>query len=239
MRKTIYILLAMVLAFTLTACSSQEETSLETSSVVSSTADTQAVDGQETADSQQEMEPEAPAEEMISEEETANPETNTLVVYFSATGNTRTVAELLAEQVGADLFEIVPEEPYTEADLDYTTDDCRANVEQNDPDARPAMANAVENIDPYDVIYVGFPIWWGTMPKILNTFFDETDLAGKTIAPFCTSGGSGISAAVDEITALESDAEVTEGLRTSTQTAEEDLAAWLTEIGLAPTEEAA
>ena len=155
-----------------------------------------------------------------------------LVVYFSVTGNTRAVAETLADMRGAQLWEIVPEAPYTAEDIDYGSDGCRANAEQNDDAARPAIAGGVEALDGYDVIYVGFPIWWGNMPRILYTFFDACDLSGKTIAPFCTSGGSGISAAVEDIARLEPDATVTEGLRAGLGQAEESLVQWLNDIGL-------
>ena len=112
-----------------------------------------------------------------------------LVAYFSATGNTRPVAEKVAEATGGDLFEIVPAQPYTAADLNYNTD-CRANAEQNDPDARPAIASNVENMEQYDAVLIGYPIWWGRAPKIIHTFLETYDLSGKTIATFCTSGGS-------------------------------------------------
>ena len=112
-----------------------------------------------------------------------------LVAYFSATGNTRPVAEKVAEVTGGDLFEIVPAQPYTAADLNYNTD-CRANAEQNDPDARPAIAGAVENMEQYDAVFIGYPIWWGRAPKIIHTFLETYDLSGKTVAAFCTSGSS-------------------------------------------------
>ena len=159
-------------------------------------------------------------------------ERNSLVVYFSATGNTESAAETLAEIQGADLYEIVPEEPYTDEDLDYNDNSSRTTVEQNDSEARPAISGEIENLDDYDVIYVGFPIWWNDMPRIMYTFFDTYDLSGKTIAPFCTSGGSGISVAAAAIEELEPSAEVTEGLRTSPSEAEEDLTQWLENIGL-------
>ena len=113
-----------------------------------------------------------------------------LVAYFSATGNTRPVAEKVAEVSGGDLFEIVPAQPYTSADLNYNTD-CRANAEQNDPNARPAIQNAVEDMDQYEAVLIGYPIWWGRAPKIIHTFLETYDLSGKTVATFCTSGGSG------------------------------------------------
>ena len=112
-----------------------------------------------------------------------------LVAYFSATGNTRPVAEKAVELTGGDLFEIVPAQPYTAADLNYNAD-CRANAEQNDPDARPAIANTVENMEQYDAVLIGYPIWWGRAPKIIHTFLETYDLSGKTIAAFCTSGSS-------------------------------------------------
>ena len=112
-----------------------------------------------------------------------------LVAYFSATGNTRPVAEKVAEATGGDLFEIVPAQPYTVADLNYNTD-CRANAEQNDPNARPAISSTVENMEQYDAVLIGYPIWWGRAPKIIHTFLETYDLSGKTIATFCTSGGS-------------------------------------------------
>lgn len=158
---------------------------------------------------------------------------NSLVVYFSATGNTESVAETIAETLSADIYEIVPEDPYTEEDLDYNDSSCRANAEQNDESARPAISGEIENIDDYEVIYVGFPIWWGNMPRIMYTFFDTYDFSGKTIAPFCTSGGSGISEAVSNIEELEPDAEIMEGLRTSPSDAEADITQWLDSTGLA------
>jgi diketogulonate reductase-like aldo/keto reductase/flavodoxin len=112
-----------------------------------------------------------------------------LVAYFSATGNTRPVAEKVAEVTGGDLFEIVPAQPYTAADLNYNTD-CRANAEQNDPDARPVIASNVENMEQYDAVLIGYPIWWGRAPKIIHTFLETYDLSGKTVATFCTSGSS-------------------------------------------------
>ena len=112
-----------------------------------------------------------------------------LVAYFSATGNTRLVAAKVAEVTGGDLFEIVPAQPYTAADLNYNTE-CRANAEQNDPNARPAIAGTVENMEQYDAVFIGYPIWWGRAPKIIHTFLETYDLSGKTVAAFCTSGSS-------------------------------------------------
>ena len=136
-----------------------------------------------------------------------------LVAYFSCTGNTKAVAEKIAELTGADLYEIVLETPYTAEDLDYHNDECRANQEMNDESARPAIGSEAIDLSSYETIFIGYPIWWGTMPKIINTFLDDYDFSGKTILPFCTSGSSGISESVSAIRAEEPDAAVDDGLR--------------------------
>ena len=116
----------------------------------------------------------------------------TLVAFFSASEGrvTAQVVKTLAEATGADLFEIVPEQPYTGADLDWNNEKSRSTLEMKDSTARPAVASKVENMDQYTTIYVGFPIWWYTAPRIVNTFLEQYDLKGKTIIPFATSGGS-------------------------------------------------
>lgn len=164
----------------------------------------------------------------------ATPETerpHILVAYFSATGTTKGVAETLKTVLGeeADLFEIVPQEPYTDADLEYNTD-CRANAEQNDDNARPAIANTVENMEQYDSVFLGYPIWWGIEPKIICTFLESYDFSGKTIVPFCTSGGSGISAG--QIEALAGGATVLSGRRFAGNVSESEMADWVN--GLQP-----
>ncbi len=119
-------------------------------------------------------------------------EAKTLVVYFSNTGNTKTIAEYISEELGADLFEIIPAVPYTSADLDYNDSSSRSTIEQNDSSSRPEIANTVENMEQYDTIYLGYPIWWGRAPQIMSTFLESYDFDGKTIVPFCTSASSGI-----------------------------------------------
>lgn len=162
-----------------------------------------------------------------STEETESTSSKILVAYFSATGNTKTIAEEIADLTGADLFEIVPAEPYTEEDLNYNNDDCRANLEQNDSTARPAIANTVENMDDYDVVLIGHPIWWGEEPRIIDTFVESYDLSSKTVTDFCTSGGSGISTATENLKALSPNAEWLEGNRFSNDADAETIQAWL------------
>ena len=161
-------------------------------------------------------------------EETKEPTSKSLVVYFSATGNTKALAEKIAEESGSDVFEIVPEEPYTSADLNYNSD-CRANDEQNDANARPAISNKLENLEDYDVIFIGYPIWWGTMPKIINTFLDTYDLSDKTIMPFCTSGSSGISSSVSAIKSACPNADVKTAFRGTSGTTSTQIRTWLTD----------
>ena len=127
---------------------------------------------------------------------------STLVAYFSATGNTEGVAELLQTALDADLYEIVPEVAYTSEDLNYSSDDCRANREQNDLYARPEVTATVDNIQAYDVVLLGFPIWRGQEPRILDIFVESYALSGKTAAALCTSGGSGISTAESNLQEL-------------------------------------
>lgn len=177
-------------------------------------------------------EPESGAEtELEAEPDTADG-SNVLVVYFSWSGNTENVASAIAEQTGADVFEIVPEEVYTSdynALLDIAT-------EEKESGARPAIAGSIEDISQYDVIYVGYPNWWSDMPMILYTFFDSYDLSGKTIAPFCTSGGSGLSNTVNSIKELEPDADVLEGLHIGSSSAADPWNAvsdWLGRLGFA------
>lgn len=114
-----------------------------------------------------------------------------LVAYFSASGTTRRAAEQLAKKQGADLFEIKPEQPYTGDDLNWSNRKSRCSVEMADRSSRVAIAGKVENMADYDEIFLGFPIWWGVAPHIINSFLESYDLAGKTISPFATSGGSG------------------------------------------------
>ena len=152
---------------------------------------------------------------------------STLVAYFSATGNTEGVAELLQTALDADLYEIVPEVAYTSEDLNYSSDDCRANREQNDPDARPAIDGSVENMDSYDVIFLGYPIWWGEAPKIISTFLESYDFTGKTIVPFCTSGSSGIGSSAEHLAGLAGSSTWLEGARFAPGASQEEVAAWV------------
>ena len=123
----------------------------------------------------------------------------TLVAYFSATGTTKAAAQKLAKQYNADLYEITPEQPYTDADLDWRDKNSRSTVEMKDKSSRPAIKGSCENIAQYDTVWIGFPVWWYTAPTIVNTFIEAHDLSGKVLNVFATSGGSGVEGSAGDL----------------------------------------
>ncbi len=150
---------------------------------------------------------------------------NAMVAYFSASGVTAKVARRLAKAIDADLFEIRPETPYTKADLNWMDKKSRSTLEMNDPSCRPAMAQ-VPDVSAYDVIFVGFPIWWYREPSIIDTFMESADFTGKTVVPFCTSGGSGIGDSAQNMQALARGAVVKKGRRFSALALAGELKKW-------------
>ena len=134
-----------------------------------------------------------------------------LIVYFSATGNTKSAAKKIKKATGGTLYRIKAAQPYTEADLNYNDDNCRANIEQEDGSVRPKINGKVKNISKYDVIFIGYPIWWSKEPMIIRTFLESYDLTGKKVVPFCTSGGSGISGSMKGVKAAARGAKVQKG----------------------------
>lgn len=155
-----------------------------------------------------------------------------LIAYFSATKTTERIARLLAEETGGVLHEIVPQKPYTPGDLNYTDDNSRTNVEQNDPLFRPAISGGVENIDDYDVVLLGYPVWHGQAPRIIATFLESYDFSGKTVVPFCTSHSSGIGSSDTRLHPLAQAANWLKGKRFSGNETSADIADWLEESGL-------
>lgn len=158
-------------------------------------------------------------------------EMKVLVSYFSATGNTAAAAQALAEVMGADLHEIVPAAIYTEADLDWRDTLSRSTFEMKDPAARPALAEPTTDVSGYDVIFVGFPIWWYTAPRIINSYLESGDFSGKTVIAFATSGSSPIDKACADLAEQYPSIVWKDGKRMNDITAEE-LAAWKEELGL-------
>ena len=193
MKRLITILTTLTLLLGLTACG---QTGTQSSPAQSQTQQegTSSV-GEPSAPNQSTPPAFSTPEAGESEEET--PEGGVLVAYFSATGNTEGIAQHLQSILDADLYEIVPEVAYTDEDLNYSNDDCRANQEQNDPAARPAITGTLEHPEDYDVVFLGYPIWWGQAPKVIYTFLESCDFGDAAIVPFCTSGSSGIGSSAD------------------------------------------
>ncbi|MCI8297279.1 MAG: flavodoxin [Lachnospiraceae bacterium] len=152
-----------------------------------------------------------------------------LVAYFSASNVTANVAERLAKEIGADLFEIRPEVPYTAADLDWMDKKSRSSVEMNDRSCRPAIGPKVQDMSQYAVLFIGFPIWWYREPSIIDTFLEAYDLDGKTVVPFATSGGSPMGDTAKNMQALVPGAKVAAGKRVAADISGNALAAWAAE----------
>jgi flavodoxin len=156
-----------------------------------------------------------------------------LVAFFSASGVTRNVAQALAEAIGADIYEIKPEKPYTKSDLDWQDKNSRSSIEMNDRSFRPALADKGADIFAYDAVFLGFPIWWYVAPTIINTFLESYDFAWKTVVPFATSGSSGIGETVAKLRAsVASSATIMEGKMLNGRQTKEGLAAWVKSLGL-------
>lgn len=149
-----------------------------------------------------------------------------LVAYFSATETTRGLAERLAGVIDAELFRIKPKQEYTEQDLDWTKKTSRSSIEMADKNTRPAIASKIKDISEYDVIFLGFPIWWYREPSIIDTFIESYDLAGTTIVPFATSGGSGIGDADENIRKLSPMAKIEKGKKFDTSVSDAELKKW-------------
>lgn len=156
----------------------------------------------------------------------------TLVAYFSASGVTAKAAKALARAAGADLYEIRPAVPYTQADLDWTNKKSRSSVEMNDLSFRPALADRDADVAGHDVILLGFPIWWYVAPTIINTFLENYDFSGKTVVLFATSGGSGIGKAVTGLQGSAPGAVIKEGRMLNGRQNEAELKKWLQELGV-------
>ncbi|MBR0369604.1 MAG: NAD(P)H-dependent oxidoreductase [Methanobrevibacter sp.] len=153
---------------------------------------------------------------------------NILVTYFSASGVTKGIAQKIANDNGYDIFEIVPEEIYTPADLDWTDKNSRSTLEMNDKSFRPPIVESVDVSD-YDTIVIGFPVWWYTAPTIINTFIESVDLSGKTIKAFCTSGGSGIDKCVSDLSDTYPELNFEKGLRLTGMESSDKIKEWIGE----------
>ena len=204
MKKIIALLIAALMVFGLTACGGGAESAEENA------AETAA---------------ESSSEETTAEE----PQTDTgvLVVYFSATGTTKGVAEKIASVTGADLYEIKAAQEYTAEDLDWNDSDSRTTHEQNDPSVRPEIGSDPVSLEGYSTIYIGFPIWWGEEPRIMDTFVESYDFDGKTMIPFCTSSSSGIGMSGKNLESNAGSGKWLDGQRFSGSVSEDELRTWI------------
>ena len=156
-----------------------------------------------------------------------------IVVYFSCTDNTKTIAEYVAKSTDADIYRIEPSVPYTSADLNYGNADSRTSKEQNDATARPEISGELPVLDGYENVYLGYPIWWGQAPKILYTFVENCSLSGKTVIPFCTSASSGIGTSATNLQAVDtSQATWLTGRRFSGSSPKSEVESWISGLGL-------
>jgi len=152
--------------------------------------------------------------------------TNRIVAYFSASNVTKNVAEKIAKTIDADIFEIEPKEKYSSADLNWNDKNSRSSIEMNDRSSRPEIVSALDATD-YDEILIGFPVWWYTAPTIINTFIEASNLDGKTVIPFCTSGGSGIGACEDDLKKAYPEINWKKGLKLTSSTSDDKIRSWI------------
>ena len=174
------------------------------------------------------------AEKGVSTAAVTEPTSHILVVYFSATGTTKGVAEKLTEGLSADLYEIVPEETYTDADLNWNNSKSRTSIEMNDPDSRPTIAGVLPDLTAYDTIFIGYPIWWGDTPRIVSNFVEQVDLTDKTLAVFFTSGSSGLGSSMKHLEQQSGAGNWLEGKRFTTRTTVEELVSWAKSLSIEP-----
>ncbi len=259
MKKTVTIALSLLMVLNLAACGNSATGTGQTSAgnqAEGSESTAAALESTDTPESQPESSEEQPEEtgtsgseensvqseessaaepeetEVSDQEEPAGQGGKVLVAYFSATNTTEGVAEHIAAGLNADIYEIVPEEPYTDADLNYNDNNSRSTLEMNDPAARPAISGSVEDMDQYSIVFVGYPIWWGDAPRIMSTFMESYDFSGKTIVPFCTSGGSGVGSSATNLEELTSGATWLPGTRLNGSDSQETVMEWVNGLGL-------
>lgn len=217
MKKITALIMSLLMITSLAACGSNETNTPAPSEPESS-------ESQSAQDSTMESE--------VSQEELATGKT--LVVYFSATGNTESAANYIAQATGGDLFELEPAEPYTDEDLNYNNDDSRVSREHEDESLRDVelVADTVENWDEYDTVFIGYPIWWGIAAWPVDSFVKANDFTGKTVIPFATSASSDLGQSGELLAELAGTGDWQEGQRFSSSVSEEDIQAWVDDLGL-------
>ena len=216
MKKLMVLLLSFVLVFGLAACGQSQNSNDSASSEASSSENTTTASTEDTSD------------------QTEGTGGKTLVVYYSATGNTESVANTIAEETGGDLFELEPADPYTDADLDWTDDDSRVSQEYENEDQRDVelVSAAVDNWDEYDTVFIGYPIWWGIAAWPVNEFVETNDFTDKTVIPFCTSSSSGLGESGELLEEMAGTGNWQEGERFSSGVSSDDVSTWISGLNL-------
>ncbi|MDE7398429.1 MAG: flavodoxin [Oscillospiraceae bacterium] len=187
----------------------------------------------ESTDSQSQAVPERSTSTTTEENTLSEPEsTKILVACFSATNTTKGVAQKIANAVNADLYEITPQQPYTSDDLNYHNDSSRSSIEINDPNARPAISGSVADMEQYDIVFVGYPIWWGDAPRIMSTFVESYSFSDKTVVPFCTSASSGVGSSASNIERQAGSGNWLSGTRLNGSASDSDISIWINGLGL-------
>ena len=230
MKRTLSLLMSLVMALSLAACSgSGDGSSSQVSSAApeSSAAESSASESSSEAPSSSEVSSQAQAEDTGSG-------SSVLVVYYSATGNTAQMAQYIADSTGGDLFEIQPVEPYTDDDLNWTDDNSRVSREHADESLRDVelVADTVDNWDQYDMVFIGYPIWWGIAAWPVDGFVETNDFSGKTVIPFCTSSSSGLGQSGQLLADMAGTGDWQEGQRFRSGASQEDVQSWIEELGL-------
>ena len=230
MKKSTALFICFAMALNLAACENTASSTIESSTSESSgsSVSSEASGIPESASST------ATSEESVSEQDPEEEAGNTLVVYFSATGNTEQAAAYIADITGGDLFELEPADPYTDEDLNYSNEDSRVFREHEDESLRDVelVADTVENWDSYDTVFIGYPIWWGIAAWPVDTFVEANDFTGKTVIPFATSASSGLGESGQLLAELAGTGDWQEGMRFRSGVDEADVQEWLDSLGV-------
>ena len=238
MKRTLSLLMSLVMALSLAACSDSGDVS--SSQVSSAAPDSSAVESSASqpsrsseSEASSEVSSQAPSSSQAQAEDTGSG-SSVLVVYYSATGNTEEAANYIAQATGGDLFELEPVEPYTDDDLNWTDDNSRVSQEYADESLRDVelVADTVDNWDQYDTVFIGYPIWWGIAAWPVDGFIEVNDFTGKTVIPFCTSSSSSLGESGQLLAELAGTGDWQEGMRFRSGVSEEDVQSWIADLGL-------
>ena len=234
MKKKLAMILSFAVLMGLAGCSNSSEAETEATTAAQTTAAQQTESSAEETEAAETETAGVTGSEAEGGDAEADAQGGTLVVYYSATGNTEAVASYIAEYTDGDLFELEPVEPYTDDDLNWTDDNSRVTREHEDESLRDVelVADTVENWDSYDTVFIGYPIWWGIAAWPVDTFVEANDFTGKTVIPFCTSSSSGLGESGELLSEMAGTGDWQEGMRFRSSASEEDVQEWIESLGM-------